>query len=109
VAVDRAIERRLREFAPGADIHFERVAVLPGQIEQWGMPTLPTKASGSRAKGFAGDSVEVDAIAPRHLRELVRECIVQHIDPQAWEVARAAERSKRQVLERLAHQVGRAV
>lgn len=32
VAVDRSIEKRLREFAPDVEIHFQRVAVLPSTL-----------------------------------------------------------------------------
>ena len=46
------IEETLRELAPDAEIIFERIAVTPEQIEEWGLPTRPTKASDSRAKGF---------------------------------------------------------
>src|SRR5262249_6885928 len=38
------IEETLREMAPAAEIHFERLAVTPEQIEAWRLPTRPTKA-----------------------------------------------------------------
>jgi hypothetical protein len=80
VHIDRNIERRLREFAPEAEIHFQRVAVTEAQIEELALPTRPTKTSDSRSKGFKGESVELDAIPPAALRELVAGCIVQHVD-----------------------------
>jgi hypothetical protein len=43
VHIDRNIERQLRELAPHAYISFERVAVRPEQIEEWGLLTRPTK------------------------------------------------------------------
>ena len=59
------IEETLRELAPDAEIIFERIAVTPEQIEEWSLPTRPTKASDSRAKTFGSAiSVELDAIAP---------------------------------------------
>jgi hypothetical protein len=39
----RAIDESLREMAPDAEIHFERLAVTPGQIAHWRLPTRPTK------------------------------------------------------------------
>ena len=86
VDITKNVERRLREFAPQAEIHFERIAVTPQQIEDWELPSRPTKASDSRARGFQGDSVEVDAIPPTQLRELVKAAIEQHItaDQLAW-------------------------
>ena len=55
----RAIEQTLREMAPKAEIHFERLAVTPEQIRQWGLQTRPTKASDSRSKGFGDVSVNL--------------------------------------------------
>ena len=49
----RAIEKTLREMAPAAQIHFERLAVTPTQIRDWRLPSRPTKKSDSRAKGFS--------------------------------------------------------
>ena len=43
------IEQTLKEMAPHAEIHFERCAVLPSQIDTWDLPTRPTKQSDSRA------------------------------------------------------------
>ena len=62
------IEQTLREMAPDADIHFERIAVTPEQIAHWNLPTRPTKATRHRAKGFGDISVELDAIEPGTLR-----------------------------------------
>lgn len=98
VVIDPTIERRLREFAPEAEIYFERVAVTPDQISQWDLPTRPTKKTDSRSKSFEGESVEVDAIEPAKLRELVRACIERHVDADALAKTRAAEASERSIL-----------
>jgi hypothetical protein len=99
VHIDRKIERELRGFAPDAEIHFRRVAVTEGQIEEWGLPTRPTKKSDSRSKTFQGDSVEVDAIPPDRLRELVENCITRHIDQYRLERLRVVETQERKTLE----------
>jgi DNA topoisomerase VI subunit A len=85
VWIDRSIEERLNELAPTADITFERVAVLPEQIEELGLPTRPTKnhPKNTHARDFDGDSVELDAIPAATLRAMVRECIERHIDQDA--------------------------
>jgi hypothetical protein len=55
-------------------VHFKRLAVLPGQITEWNLPTRPTKTSDSRSRNFGGDvSVELDAIEPDRLRSIVTE------------------------------------
>ena len=51
------------------------------QIEAWDLPSRPTKTTDSRAKTFGHtESVELDAIQPNALRELVERAIVEHID-----------------------------
>lgn len=80
------------------DIHFERVAVLPEQIQSMNLPTRPTKRTDSRVKNFEGESVEVDAIPPKVLRQIVSNCITQHIDQQAYDVLMYAEAGEREAL-----------
>lgn len=96
--IPRKVECDLRDFAPDADITFERVAVSRAQIESMKLPTRPTKKTDSRSKGFVGESVEVDAILPRTLRSIVQKCITQHIEPLAYGVLQAAEESERESL-----------
>jgi hypothetical protein len=93
------IERKLREYAPGVPIHFEKLAVTERQIIEWNLPTRPTKASDSRAKRWKGDSVELDAIPPNLLRQLVRNAIERHISPARLAVIEAAEASEREAAE----------
>jgi len=99
VAAAHDIERRLRGFVPDAEIYFERVAVTREQILQWNLPTRPTKKTDTRSKNFAGESVEVDAIPPRQLRELASECITQHIDQFAYDKLLEVEQAEQKTLE----------
>jgi hypothetical protein len=92
------IEQTLRELAPTAKIHFERIAVMPRQIAAWSLPARPTKQSDSRAKGFSALSVELDAIDPNQLRALVNEAIERHLPPHEYRVLLAAEESERQAI-----------
>jgi hypothetical protein len=68
------IERKLREYAPGSEIHFEKLAVTARQITEWHLPTRPTKASDSRSKRWAGDSASRRCWHTRWLRLI----------PQQW-------------------------
>ena len=96
------IEETLRELAPDADIEFERIAVTPEQIADWDLPTRPTKASDTRSKGFGSAiSVELDAIDPNVLRNLVRETIEQHLPQDQFAILKAAEESERNIITRL--------
>jgi hypothetical protein len=95
------IEETLRELAPDAEIFFERIAVTPEQINEWDLPTRPTKASDTRSKGFGAISVELDAIEPNQLRQLVQDAIEQHLPADQFEVLKAAEQSEREIISRL--------
>ena len=99
------IEETLCEMAPDAEIYFERVAVTEDQITAWDLPTRPTKSSDSRAKGFGDVSVELDAIEPNRLREIVSDVIDIHLPQQQYEVLKAAEQSERELIARLVNQV----
>lgn len=79
-------------------VFFERLAVTPAQITEYNLPTRPTKGSDARSAKFSGESVEVDAIRPSVLRQLVEGAIVQHIDPEAYRLTRIAEESERDIL-----------
>ena len=99
VEIDRNLERRLREFAPSSEIRFERVAVRREQIDEYELPTRPTKRSANHGHGLHdGDSVEVDAISPATLLGLVRGAIERHVDPVRVAVLEAAEASERELL-----------
>jgi hypothetical protein len=95
----RDIEAKLRRYAPGAEIHFERPAVTRAQVEEWNLPTRPTKQTDTRAKKFgSATSVELDAIPADKLRALVREVIERHIDQEQLKILKIAEESERELL-----------
>jgi len=98
----RSFAERVRAFVGSAAVQFERIAVTPEQIDQWGLLTRPTKTSDSRAAKFTGESVEVDAIPASTLRATVRAAIEQHIDPRALAFTRAVEAEERDGLRALA-------
>jgi hypothetical protein len=82
--------------APNAEIHFERLAVTPEQIEAWDLPGRPTKATDTRTKNAI--SVELDATEPDQLRTLVQEAIEWHLPENEFEKLKAAEESEREFL-----------
>ena len=79
-------------------VTFARLAVTEDQIRDLNLPTRPTKQSDTRARSFEGGSVEVDAIPPTVLREVVDAAITRHIDPEALRISRIAEQSERDIL-----------
>lgn len=87
-----------REFEPEMLV-FERIAITEEQIEEFSLPTRPTKRAGnSNANGWPDGrpSVELDAIPPRDLRDLVRGCIEWHVDQEYLNSLRAIEAEERQ-------------
>ena len=79
------------------------MAVEPWQIEAWDLPSRPTKKSDVRSKSFKGESVEVDTIPPRKLREIVRECIGIHVNQGQLERTRLIEQRERETLMQFAN------
>lgn len=93
------IEQTLRELAPDAEIHFQRLGVTDEQVTRYRLPSRPTKTSDTRAKKFGrAESVELDAIAPHELRGIVERAIVQHVNQHELGVIQVAERSEREFL-----------
>jgi hypothetical protein len=93
------IEETLRKLAPNAEIHFERLGVNEKQIQDWRLPGRPTKKSDTRAKKFGHEeSVELDAISPDLLRDLVKSAVERHLPPHELKVLKEAEESERQFL-----------
>lgn len=88
--------------ADSRTVAFARIAVTEAQIALYDLPTRPTKRTDTRARSFAGESVEVDAIRPSVLRSILTAAIEQHIDPEALRLTRLAEDSEREILHRLA-------
>lgn len=94
----------LIRYAPSdAEIHVEQLAVTPEQIRTLGLPTRPTKTKGNtHAKGWKGGrSVEVDAIPPAELRRIINAAIERHVNKRALKVIQVAERSERELMERI--------
>ncbi|MCJ2060116.1 hypothetical protein MKL09_26745 [Methylobacterium sp. J-048] len=97
--IPKTIEARLREFCPDVEFMMERVALTEAQITEHRLPTRPTKREGNRhAKGFEGESVELDALHPRTLKAMVTEVIERHIPASALAALRVAEESEREHL-----------
>jgi O-acetyl-ADP-ribose deacetylase (regulator of RNase III) len=66
------------------------------------------KATDSRAKGFGEISVELDAIEPNQLRQIVQDAIERHLPRDQLDVLLAAEGSERDILKNLVSQLNAA-
>lgn len=103
-ASGRGISDRLEaQFAQHTEgVAVTRVALNPDQIREYRLPTRPSKQTDSQHAKFAaafGDaSVEVDALPPDVLTEIVAGEIIGMIDAHKWQAAGEAERRERQSL-----------
>lgn len=109
VLIPRSIERRLDEMCERLGCPppvVERVALTEEHITEFNLPTRPTKRDGNpHAHGFEGESVELDALPPSVLRDMVREVIERHISSHALQTLRVAEKSEREILRTWAEQL----
>jgi len=99
--INEAKETGLRKYAgDNVTIYFERIAVTPQQIIDFKLPLRPTKRS-THSRNFKGGSVELDAIEPEILQELVTNCIIQHIDTHEWFNLKQVEKLERESLDKV--------
>jgi hypothetical protein len=99
-AAGDAIERTLIEDFD-CELNFERLAILPGQITRLNLPTRPTKQTDTRARNWGDESVELDAMSPSDMRELVEDAITDLIDPGAWNQLKKIEKAERESLAKI--------
>jgi hypothetical protein len=87
------------------EAYVERLAVDRGQIDEYRLPTRPTKTTDSRARKFmqrhGTGSVELDAIPTAVLRSLVRDSIERHMDPERLRIMKLAEDHERDELRKV--------
>jgi hypothetical protein len=107
VKISDSIETKLYEWSDL--VRFVRVAITPEQARR--LPSRPTKlktASGklnSHAKGWEGDSVELDAMPAEQLKALVEACLTGHVPRGHLDAIRQTEAIERQTVKDLAAMV----
>lgn len=87
--IERDLADRLMRYGSD-DVTVERVALTLDQIQQYSLPPMPAKTSDPRLAKFIADTggteaVELDALEPPVLQELIRNAIDAEIDQDAWE------------------------
>jgi hypothetical protein len=104
------IEEELTAFVDGAaELTVRRLALTPRQIEIYALPTRPGKEKDPNAAEFKrmwGDCVELDAMPPNTLRNLVRKTLEGHMDPEYLRRLKLAEREERQGLRDIQDLIG---
>lgn len=85
--------------APGW-AHFERLAVTPQQISDYGLPTAPPKHTDRRGAESLSATVQVEAFAPDVLTDIVRSRLAELVDLDALADLESQEEADRRALER---------
>lgn len=76
-----------------------RVALTAEQVDRHDLPTSPPKPSDARSRGWAGETCQLEALAPDDLAAIVQNAIGDRIDPwQLGLVLKAEERDRAQLL-----------
>ncbi len=101
VLIDVSLERELREHLEDVELDFERIAINPEQITEYDLPTKPRKASEKR-KPEVELTVEAEAMPAQLMREILRTKIEALLPENALNVAKVAEQSEREWLNKLA-------
>jgi len=101
VLIDKSIEDELlRHLADQTWLYFKRLAITEEQIERYDLPQKPRKESDRRAQHVKA-TVEAEAMPAHILRGLLRERIEALLPDNALQVAKVAEESEREHLERM--------
>ena len=105
VLIDKAIERRLRDFLAAWDwpgeLSFTRLAVNDDQIDTMALPTRPPKASDTRSKEVTR-AVEAEAIPAPTMRGIVSAALLELIPEKVLRHEKLIEEQERNdVLARL--------
>lgn len=111
LAIPFSVEDRMARYSDGIELDLRRIAVTPEDVAaDWFIthsvnrrdPNYPRFADRCRLMDLAPQvAVEVEALPPDELRERVDLEIAMLTDPIQWGATLAAERSERELLERM--------
>lgn len=116
LAIGRSVRERLQRYLPsvgGGDIvlHFARLAVQPETIAEHSLlghrtnrrdPHFGAFEQECRRYGLPVESVEVEAVPPAALRQLVGDSIRGFIEPESWNALLGVEKAERESLAAIA-------
>ena len=102
VLIDVSLERELREHLKlYIDLNFQRIGISEEQIAVYDLPTKPRKVLDRRSLHI-DQTVEAEAMPAGILRRLLRSHIEELLPTNALEVAKVAEQSEREHINRMA-------
>jgi len=72
---------------------FERRALTLDLIREYKLPGVPAKTTDTRSKSWTGgDVVELDALEPNVLKELIKDCIKENFNEELYNIIRKIEK-----------------
>jgi hypothetical protein len=87
VDIERDLTERLLKYGAG-DFKIRRVALTRDQIILYTLPPMPVKKSDARTPSFIAtygdEAVELDALDPNVLKQMVAQSIEEYMDIDAW-------------------------
>jgi hypothetical protein len=95
--IEKTLQAKLEKFS-GRTISWTRLAITPAQFRRETILGFPVKTTISAARRrsyiahFGNRCVEVDALEPNEVRQLVRSAIESHIDKVEWQRLQEIER-----------------
>jgi hypothetical protein len=70
----------------GVQVEIQRIALMEDQVVEWDLPPAPTKSGDSRAANWDGiGQVELDAVKPAKIRELLQEALEDLLDRDLYD------------------------
>ena len=101
--IERDLNRRLLRYG-APDLTVKRVALTLDQIREYELPPMMAKGSDPRLARFVADTggtdvVELDAIEPDALTDLIVEAIQEHLDKDLWAERLEEIRTEKEALE----------
>lgn len=97
--IPRSIVANLAKF--GVEVDLRRIALMEDQVIEWRLPHAPAKPTDSRTQNWGGiGQVELDAVKPEKLREMVVEAIESVFDRDLYEQLLYTEAEERDEYQR---------
>ena len=97
----RSVREDLTRF--GIDFEIEKIAILQEQIEEYNIPPMPAKTSDPRYAKFVAehgeDAVELDAIEPDKLQEIIGDSISKKFDEATRESVEERQDEEREEIQ----------
>ncbi len=92
--IPRSIQENIARF--GVDIEVRRIALMEDQVIEWKLPPAPAKVGDSRTANWDGlGQVELDAVRPEKLMDLLKEAISSIFDNELYEELMEKEEEER--------------